>query len=73
MKTSAKFGKGSRASHGITGVTTYLPIDWVLDHLQSVIVNLQLFGLGTGVIVGLVPWASFFTHSHHSAAVKGAL
>ncbi len=72
MKTS-NFGDRSRNSHGMSWVMEWLPINRVGDYFQYAIVNLQLFGLGTGAVASLALLVSLFSHWTHSGAEKGVL
>jgi hypothetical protein len=72
MKTS-NFGNTSRNCHGMSGVVECVPINRVVDYLQYMIVNLQLFGLGTGAFASLALLVSLFGHWTHSGAEKGVL
>jgi len=72
MKTS-NFGNTSRKSHGMSGVVECVPINRVVDYFQYMIVNLQLFGLGTGAVASLALLVSLFSHWTHSGAEKGVL
>jgi hypothetical protein len=51
----------------------YVPINRAVDYVQSAIVNLQLFGLGTGAIMSLAPLVSLRVHWAPSGAGKGVL
>jgi hypothetical protein len=54
-------------------VMEWLPINRVGDYFQYAIVNLQLFGLGTGAVASLALLVSLFSHWTHSGAEKGVL
>ena len=72
MKTS-NFGNTSRNSHGMSGVMECVPINRVVDYFQYAIVNLQLFGLGTGAVASLALLVSLFSHWTPSGAEKAVL
>ena len=55
------------------GVLQCVPINRVVDYFQYAIVNLQLFGLGTGAVASLALLVSLFSHCTHSGAEKGVL
>jgi hypothetical protein len=48
-------------------------INQVVDRFQYAIVNLQLFGLGTGAVGSLALLVSLFRHGTHSGVEKGVL
>jgi hypothetical protein len=57
----------------MSGVVEYVPINRVVDYFQHAIVNLQLFGLGTGAVASLALLVSLLSHWTHSGAEKGVL
>ena len=72
MKT-LDFGNGFRNSLALNGAIKCMPINRVVDYFQNAIVNLQLFGLGTGAVVSLALLVSLLSHGAHSGAEKGVL
>jgi hypothetical protein len=57
----------------MSGVVECVPINRVVDYFQYMIVNLQLFGLGTGAVASLALLVSLISHWTHSGAEKGVL
>jgi len=57
----------------MSGVAEFVPIGGVVDYLQNAIVNLQLFGLGTGAVVSVALLVSLFSHWTHACVEKGVL
>jgi hypothetical protein len=57
----------------MSGIMERVPISRTVNYLQSAIVNLQLFDLGTGAIMSLAPLVSLRIHLAHSGAGKGVL
>jgi hypothetical protein len=54
-------------------VMEHVPTNRIVDYFQYAIVNLQLFGLGTGAVVSLAPLISLLSHVAHSGTGKGVL
>jgi hypothetical protein len=67
------FGNRSRNGHAVSGVVECVSISRLVDYFQYAIVNLQLFGLGTGAIANLALLVSLSSHCTHSGADKGVL
>jgi len=67
------FGNRSRNSHAVSGLVECVSINRLVDYFQYAIVNLQLFGLGTGAVANLALLVSLFSHCTHSGAEKGVL
>jgi hypothetical protein len=57
----------------MSGAMKCVPINRVVDYFQYAIVNLQLFGLGTGAVASLAVLVSLFSHWAPSGAEKGVL
>jgi hypothetical protein len=72
MKTS-NFWNRSRNGHAVSGVIECVPTNRIVDYFQYTIVNLQVFGLGTGAVASLALLVSLFSHWTPSGAEKGVL
>jgi hypothetical protein len=57
----------------MSGAMKCVPTNRVVDYFQYAIVNLQLFGLGTGAVASLAVLVSLFSHWAPSGAEKGVL
>jgi hypothetical protein len=67
------FGNRSRNRRGTSGITEFVPISGIVEYLQNAIVNLQLFGLGTGAVISVALLVSLFSHWTQPCVEKGVV